>query len=732
MPYNFFKKQFPIYIQVDRNNCGPSCVRMVAAYYGFYESSQYFMDVCNYTKHGTSMADLCHAAHLLGFDAEAVQFKYEGLPSMQMPCILFINDEHYIILLSIEKNRFEIVDPLHGKMRLNEQDFYSYINGRSPEYAKEKLGYAILLAPNEQFESKSKINSYQIPAFIRSFIMQVRWPLIISLAVLIATSLLDLTLPFINKHLIDSGILKRDEQLIILLIIFQTSVHLSSILLNTIRSWIQLKISNKFNIFVMRRFFENLISKNFKFFDFMNIGDAFQRIYDHQRIEDLLVGSGMNTLVSVFQILIMGSALFFLDKTVFGIFITGNLIYILWTVSLLKKRQVIDNERFTAQSEVQNTIVEMLSGIRDIKLNNIAEQTLMKWEKTQKKSIQNSIKSWKLESFQSIGTSFIIIVTTTIISLMTAYSVIDYTMTIGTMFSISAILGQLTYPIQQIILFIFSWQDASLAYTRINEINSNYLKETNLIKGKPLVKIEFDKLYFRNVSFSYSTPRAKVLRGVNLDIKRGDFLAVVGESGSGKSTLSKLIARIYEPLEGKVFLDQEILTNYKLNDWRNHISFISPDSFIFDDTVLKNIVLSETNVDYDKLDKVLKDAMFYEIAMNLPKKMNTKLSMFAPELSNGQKQRLLIARALYKTHQILILDEATNGLDALSEQMIYANIRKYDTTLIVIAHRLNTIQHADKIIVMGGGQVIESGTHQELMSAKKSYYHLVENQINVL
>jgi len=500
-----------------------------------------------------------------------------------------------------------------------------------------------------------------------------------------------------------------------------------------IRNWISLHVSTRINISLISDFLIKLMKLPIRFFDSKNIGDIMQRIGDHSRIESFLTGSTLTTLFSFANFIVFAFILAYYNLSILVIFIVGNTLYVLWILSFMRYRRNLDYKRFAQASADQGNLVHLITGMQEIKLNNIEKQYRWKWERIQVKLFKISIKGLALGQYQQLGSIFFSQTTSLLISFLTAKLVIEGNLTLGMMMAVSYIIGQLSGPIGQVIGFAQSLQDAKISLERLNEIHNKPDEEQKSafqINDIP----ENKTIHLRDISFSYSgSPRDYVLEHLFLTIPANKTTAIVGASGSGKTTLIKLLLGFYEPQEGEIKIDQTPLKEINPHIWRQHTGAVLQDGFIFSDTIANNIIIDETALDKKKLTHAVEMANIREYIEELPLKYNTKIGMEGSGISQGQRQRLLIARAVYKNPDFLFFDEATNALDANNERIILNNLKEFykGKTVVVVAHRLSTVQHADNIIVLDKGKIVEVGTHQELTEKKGAYYTLVKNQLEL-
>jgi ATP-binding cassette subfamily B protein len=458
-----------------------------------------------------------------------------------------------------------------------------------------------------------------------------------------------------------------------------------------------------------------------------------QRINDHHRIEQFLTGSSLNILFSLFNLVIFGAVLCYYSVSIFVVFAIGSILYVLWILMFLKKRKELDYKQFNQSSLNQSKIVQLIAGMQEIKLNNSEKQKRWEWERIQAKLYKISINSLALSQWQSGGAAFINKLSNIMITFLSAKLVIDGEVTIGMMLAIQYIIGQVNAPITQLISFVQAGQDAKLSLERLAEIHN--LEDEVSQDSVSLQELPLNKdLAFENVSFQYGGPESEmVLKNINLTIPEGKITAIVGSSGSGKTTLLKLIMKFYEPKQGSLKIGNTLLNNLSNNVWRRNLGTVMQEGFIFSDTIAYNIGVGVEKIDKERLLQSVRIANLESFITSLPLGFNTKIGQEGIGVSQGQKQRILIARAVYKNPEYMLFDEATNSLDANNEMIIMKNLNEFynNKTVVIVAHRLSTVKNADNIIVLENGELIEEGSHTELTNKRGAYYTLVKNQLEL-
>jgi len=732
-------KTFPSYRQLDAMDCGPTCLRMIAKYYGRSFSVQYLREKSFITREGVSMLGISDAAESIGFRTNGVKITFEQLVSEKpLPCILHWNQSHFVVCYGIKrkKNRdyeIKISDPAGEKYTMNKTEFLKcWISSRS---GGEDTGTALLLEPTPDFytqdeglESSGKSISY----FFR-YLRPYRSQIIQLIIGLLVGSILSLILPFLTQSVVDQGIQNNNLSFVTLVLIAQLILFITQLAVEFIRNWITLHVNSRISISLISDFLSKLMKLPLRFFDTKNVGDIMQRIDDNNRIKSFLTGSTLTTLFSFVNFIIFTIVLAYYNLTILGVFVLGNALYISWILLFLRYRRKLDMARFSQASAEQSNLVQIVTGMQEIKLNNCEKQQRWKWERIQVKLFKISLKGLALGQYQQMGSIFFSQTNSLLVSFIAARSVIEGDMTLGMMMAVSYIIGQLSGPITQVIGFVQAAQDAKISLERLNEIH-NKEDEEQTIESKINELPDNKTLQVENLYFNYDgADRDYVLNGINLIIPENKVTAVVGASGSGKTTLIKLLLSFYQPNKGKIKIKDIPIEDINPHLWRQKSGAVMQDGFIFSDTIANNIAVGEDSVDKQKLLHAVEVANIKEFIESLPLKYNTKIGMEGNGISQGQRQRLLIARAVYKNPDFLFFDEATNALDANNEKKILDNLNSFykGKTVVIVAHRLSTVQNADNIIVMDKGKIIEEGTHKELTDKKGAYYTLVKNQLEL-
>ncbi|WP_420601165.1 peptidase domain-containing ABC transporter [Flagellimonas sp.] len=729
---NSQKNSFPFYKQPDTKDCGPTCLRIIAKHYGKLISLQEIRELSETTRVGSNLLKLSDAAEAIGFKSIGVKLNYTQLEDAPLPCIVHWNKNHFVVVYKIRKGIVHISDPSYGLISYSKKEFLTrWIGNNATEHIKE--GIALLLEVTPKFK---KLHWEDMDKKSLRFLFQYLFKykgLLIQLCIgLLVGSLLQLIFPFLTQSIVDVGIQNQDVNFIYVVLAAQVMLFLGRTSVEVFRSWILLHLSTRINISLVSDFFIKLMALPIAYFDTRMTGDIMQRINDHSRIENLLTGSTLSTLFSMFNLVVFGAVLIYYSPSIFGIFAIGSILYILWILYFLKRRKELDYKRFSQLSQEQSTVIEMINGMQEIKMHNAEKQKRWKWEFVQARLFKVSIQSLALEQTQGVGSSVINELKNIIITFTSAVLVIEGNITLGMMLSIQYIIGQLNAPIGQMVGFIRSYQDAKISMERLAEIHDKKDEED---REKQLVnRIKPDQgLVLKNIFFRYLGSDENVIKGLDMVIPSNKITAIVGASGSGKTTLMKLLLKFYNPNKGNILYGDQYLSGISHSAWRDYCGVVMQEGYVFNDTIAYNIAVGEDTIDQERLVNATKIANIYDFIQSLPLGFNTKIGNEGVGVSTGQKQRLFIARAVYKNPHVLCFDEATSALDAKNERVIMENLNKFfeNRTVIIIAHRLSTVKDADQIVVMDEGRITESGTHQELLELKGSYYNLVKNQLEL-
>ena len=719
-------------------DCGPSCLRMIAKHYGKHYSLETLRQHSFITREGVSMLGISDAAEYIGFRTSGVMISFEQLvEEAPLPCIVHWNQNHFVTVYDVKRNkkgyRIRVADPALGSVTYHEAEFKKCWLSTKKE--NEDKGAALLLQPGPEFydrEDEKENRNRSLRYFLR-YLTPYKRQLVQLILGMVVVSLLQLIFPFLTQSLVDIGIRDGNMSFITLILIAQLIIFIARLSVEFIRSWILLHMNTRINIALISDFLAKLMKLPLRYFDTKMTGDIMQRIGDHGRIESFLTGNSISTLFSFVNFFVFAFVLAYYNLVVLGIFLVGNALYVVWILSFMRYRRELDHRRFAQSAGEQSNIIQLITGMQEIKLNNCEKQKRWQWERIQVKLFKIGVKGLALGQMQQVGSVFFTQTTSIIISFIAAKAVVDGQMTLGMMMSLTYIIGQLSSPVEQFIGFARSFQDAQISLERLNEVHGKE-DEEKAIENKLTLLPDKRDITLENVSFSYDgADRDYVLDDISLHIPQNKVTAIVGASGSGKTTLIKLLLGFYEPNKGSIKIGETPLTVINPHLWRSKSGSVMQDGFIFSDTIAQNIGVGDDYVDIEKLRHAVTVANIRDFIDSLPLGYNTKIGMEGNGISQGQRQRILIARAVYKNPEFIFLDEATNALDANNEKEIMKHLHKFyrGKTVVVVAHRLSTVKDADKIVVLDQGKVAEEGTHETLTALKGKYYELVRNQLEL-
>ena len=731
------KRHLKVVYQHDAMQCGIACLQMICGYYGRKYSTECLSHLCCATTEGVSLLGVNEAANVLGFHTLCAKIATAELPKAPMPCILHWNQEHFVVLYQIKNGKkFYVADPGKGLVTYNLDEFMKHWVSTSS--GGEGKGIAMFLETTPAFytykvEGEGDTKEKRSFRFLFGYVKKYRKYFGQIILGLIVGSLLQLALPFLTQSIVDVGIKNQDIGFVWLVLLGQLMLTISRTAIDFIRRWLLLHISLRINISLVSDFFIKLLKLPMSFFDTKLMGDLMQRMNDHSRVNNFLTQQTLNITFAMLTFVVFSVVLFFYNKLVFAIFLVGSILYGAWMTLFLKRRKVLDYELFEQQAINNNKTYEFITSMQEIKLQDCEQRRRWEWEDTQADLFGVQMKSLKLQQTQEAGSIFINEVKNIIITVVAATAVIHGQMTLGMMLAVQYIIGQLNSPVEQLMNFFYSLQDVKISLERINEIHQ--IDDENG-KGDLLTSIE-DKsegIDIKNIMFKYD-PHAlrKTIDNVNIHIPQGKVTAIVGASGSGKTTLIRLMLGYYPVLEGQINIGNTDINKLNKKWWRRQCGVVMQDGVIFSESIARNIAVDDGDIDKERLLKAAEIACIKDYVMALPLKFNTKIGRDGVGLSQGQKQRILIARAVYKNPDYIFLDEATNSLDANNERSIVENLDKFykGKTVVIVAHRLSTVKNADQIVVIDQGKVVEVGNHESLTAKRGAYYNLVKNQLEL-
>ncbi|WP_010521701.1 peptidase domain-containing ABC transporter [Aquimarina agarivorans] len=728
-------KKFKFIRQFDQMDCGPACLAMLSNYYGKTYSLQFFRNECFITKEGVSLDGIKHAALKVGFSCISEKLSIDQLIEINPTnAIIHWNQNHFVVLMAIKKTRndgysFKIADPAHGIISFNLKKFQEHW------LSKGDLGICLQLKTTQNFYTNEIPVEKNISfKFLLDYLKPHYKQLIKLFILLFLGSCATLVFPFITEYLIDKGVQVKNLNVISTLLMAQLGVFLGVIIIDVFRNWILLRVGTKISITIVSNFLKKILLLPIHFFDTKMTGDFNQRIQDNERIEEFLTSQSLTTFFSLITFSVFFGVLWYYDITILLTYLLITTVAICWSLAWLNKRKILDYFVFQAKTENQDLIYEIINGVTELKLNQFEEHKRIEWERVQDKLFRTNSKILKLDQIQVSGYQFLNQFKNIVVTFLAATYVVNGTMSLGELLSVSYIIGQMNAPVNQLIDFFKSLQDAKLSFNRLSEIQEQKGEEED--KGLEKLKSESSVrgISLKNVNFKYEGPSAPyILKNINMHIPEGKVTAIVGASGSGKTTLMKLLLKFYKPTTGAILVNGQNLQNISPTSLREQAGIVMQDGYIFSDTIFRNITTGDKNINRKRLFKSAEIANISEFINEFPNDFSTKIGASGVGMSGGQKQRMLIARAIYKNPNYLFFDEATSALDAENEKQIHENLQKFyeGRTVLIIAHRLSTVKDADQIIVLDRGEIVEVGNHNELVTNRSNYYNLIKNQLEL-
>lgn len=734
---------FTLVRQRDAKDCGPSCLAMIVKHYGGSFNINSIRTDCALNREGVSLLGISKAAEELGFKSVGGRLSFSSLASEALlPCIVHWSQNHFVVVYKVKNQKkgdctIYVADPGKGLVSYTKEEFCEH--WVSTKTNGEEKGIVLLLDPTNQFYTQNDTETVLTQsrmAFLWSYLKKYKRFFTQLILGLLLGSLLQLIFPFLTQAVVDTGIGGKDIGFVWLVLMAEMMLLFSRTAIEFIRSKILLHISTRINISLISDFFIKLMKLPMNFFDTKQMGDLLQRIEDHRRVEQFLTSSSLSLLFSFFTFLVFGVVLVFYNLGVFAVFLFGTLLYAGWIVLFLEKRRLLDYKFFEQAGRNRNVTYQLIDGMQEIKLQGCEQRKRWEWEDVQADLFKVNLQALNLQQVQQAGSITINEVKNILITVLAATSVIQGNMTLGMMLAVQYIIGQLNSPVEQLIHFVYSWQDVSISLDRMNEIHTE-TNEENAERTRSCYTEESTdghSLAIKDLSFKYNIYSSKnILSDINLLIPNGKVTAIVGASGSGKTTLIKLLLGFYEPLSGSIQIGSANLSECNLGWWRSQCGAVMQEGYLFSDTIAKNIAISDDDPNIERIRHAARVANIADYVEALPLAYNTMIGQDGQGISQGQRQRILIARVIYKNPMFVFLDEATNALDANNEQAITDNLLDFykGKTVIVVAHRLSTVRNADQIVVLNEGKIVELGTHEELIGKRGNYYGLIKNQLEL-
>lgn len=725
-----FKKKFHVCYQLDSLDCGPACLEMLARHYGKSLPRQLLRQLCEQDRMGSSLSGIANAAEKIGFRTLAVKVSFQEMAQKApFPCIAYWRQGHFVIVLGVRKNRVSIADPSIGLMTYSRQEFEACWQ---VETATGRWGILLFLEPTPELRTIETEKSLGSGAHLLAPIWQDlrKNGVPVGLAVIVAL-LAQLLLPFLSAAVVDRGIGSRSLNVVIVILLAQLVLVASRLGVNLLQSCIMAYVGVRLERRLVAQFLSKLTRLSMSFFDGKLVGDLMQRMNDHKSLQQFFTQSVWQVFMSALLLLVFGVALALLQPILFGVFLAGSLAYLGYCTIFIKRQQKLMHKHFRLSAHRQGLTLEFLAGMQEIKLNHAEQPRRWQWEIAQHEMAKLQIRAELLNHIQSAGGTLINECKNIVLTLLVASQVISGKMSLGAMIAVQYIIGQLGWPLSQLTALLYQGQEAWLSYERAREVQLLPDEEESPLKSAPAGSASIE---FKNVSFSYGgTAHRPVFNDLSLTIHQGKTTAIVGHSGSGKTTLLKLILKFYPVHNGQILVNDSDLKDISHAAWRKSCGIVMQDGYIFSDTILRNIAVSDHDVDMARVRDVAEAAQILTFIESLPLKYETRIGHDGIGMSRGQAQRILIARALYKEPHYFLFDEATSCLDAETESALTDQLRfiMKGKTALVVAHRMSTVRHADQIIVLDQGKVAESGTHEELISRRGTYFTLVKNQLEV-
>lgn len=739
-------------------DCGLSCIAMVCTYYKRPVALELLRELSGFNRSGVNLLGITETAEALHFTTHSLQIDLQQLTTeIKLPAILHWDQRHFVVLYRTRltrfrnEHRFLIADPASRLFEMGAAEFQSHwLSNRSKE--GEMVGTVCTLDPSPAFHSArvqtSSETSTKQPHVItwRSLsdtLLKSRWQLLTILLSVMLTSCFQIILPFLTQNLVDVGIGDLNLQFISVILIGQLMLVLSRTMVDFVRTRVLMHMSVRISCILLSDFWIKLTRLPISHFDRHHTGDTLQRLNDSKVIETFVTGNALSSVFSILSFLIFSIILVLYNRFLFLIFMTGSILYLAWICIFISYRRKVNQQSFKLSAQENNAALQLIQGMQELKLNGAETIKRWEWENIQAELVRVKFKTLFNNQLQQAGALFISEGKNVVLTFLSARMVVDGSLSLGAMMSIQYILGQLNSPIEQLISLVQTWQDAKLSAHRLNQIHGLPDEESD-ITANPINPPSVNNIEIKNLTFAYpGAGNAPVLKNISMTIEEGNTIAIVGMSGSGKTTLLKLLLKFYKNYTGEILVGDpaacsplnqlQCLRELSAITWRRQCGVVLQDGYIFSDTIARNIAMADEHEDMDRIMLAARIANIEDFILSLPNGIYTKIGNDGMGISHGQRQRLLIARAVYKEPKFLFLDEATNSLDANNEKTIVKNLKHFSQsrTVVVVAHRLSTVKNADKIVVLENGEIIEQGTHTELANLGGRYFQLVKNQLEL-
>jgi ATP-binding cassette subfamily B protein len=731
------KRKLKFYHQLTSTDCGAACLAMITSFFGKKYALPQIKALFEFTRIGVTMQDIVDSSQKTGFDAKVLKLTTEELMTFPFPVILYWKQEHFLVYECVKEQKndtiFYLSDPAYGRVKLNKSDFESAWKGTNDK------GIAVALQPNENFEkiqllSNTKKSLFSLPIYtqIKAFFAKNKSRYLFAFLLIIIGLAANWAIPFIFQRVIDDGISSKQINVVLYFLLAQFVLFLSYFFSDFLSNLILTKFNFILSVELKQSLLKKLMKLPINFFDTRLNTETLQRIGDQNKIQQFVTWKGIEFVLNVLNIIIFGSILLYYNYIIFIVYFFLTILSVLWILLFLKRRAILEYAMFLKQSENSNIIYEFIMNMPEIKINNAQTKTINRITKLQEGLNKLELRSLFLNIYQLIGVHFLSKFKELISIAICAYFIINGNMSLGVLLSVSYVIGQLVSPTNNLIYSVKDVQDAKIANERISEIHDNENEDVG--KNHHIKNTAIDNIHISNLSFKYPGKFSPyVLQNINFSIKKNTVTAIVGASGSGKTTLLKLLLAYYHIEHGNIYLNDKNINEIFSDEWRNNCGIVLQDGKIFSGTIAENIAISDPEIDLDKLIRVCKASSILDFISHLPMKFDTKIGSSGIQLSGGEMQRILIARALYKNPQFIFLDEATSSLDAENEKIIHDNLQEFfvGKTVLIIAHRLSTVKNADQIVVLKNGQICEKGTHTQLVINKGEYFNLVKNQLEL-